>query len=128
MDHLSTIGFKEFICYFVFILIFIFIGPSEPLNLAVKVDASNPRKLLLSWDQPSVFNTMQSYEIIQSIDGGLWEMLVVGGSTNTWNVTANSPGSQYRFRIRARDLNGRGPFTGAKSVISIDGKLLRISS
>ena len=100
-------------------------GPSEPLNFLVRVDPSHPRKLLLSWDEPAIFNSIQAYEIRQTIDGGREENLHVGGITRKLNVTASSPGSKYSFKIRARDLNGFGPFTDVRAVVSIDSKLLR---
>ena len=99
-------------------------GPSEPLNFVVRVDPGNPRKLLLSWNEPAIFNTMLNYEIHQSIDAGPFERSLVGGTTKKLNITANSPGSRYSFKIRARDLNGFGPFANVRSVVSIDGKLL----
>lgn len=89
----------------------------------VKLDFENPRSLLLSWEKPSVSDSIQNYEIQQNVNGGSWETFLVAGTTMKMNILSKHPGSQYNFKIRARDINGLGSFTEINSVTSLDGKL-----
>eukprot|EP00795_Rhopilema_esculentum_P003659 gene3659-14900_t len=96
-------------------------GPSAPLNFLVQINPAWPRQLILSWKEPtSSSDSIRRYEIYQSIEKEAWEKNEVARATMKLNVTSTRPGSEYRFKIRARDAITWGQFTDVLTVISMD--------
>ncbi|XP_075386168.1 fibronectin isoform X1 [Tenrec ecaudatus] len=84
----------------------------------LKVIATTPNSLLLSWDAPAV--TVRYYRITYGETGGTSPVqeFTVPGSKSTATVTGLKPGVDYTITIYA--VTGRGDSPGSSKPVSID--------
>ena len=92
-------------------------GPTN-LTATASVDDRGRHYITLAWGQVEVGNI--TYRIEFSTDGENWELLRDRYLTRTYNHTNLSPGVEYRYRVAARNLRGRGPFSDEASATTGD--------
>ncbi len=93
-----------------------------PRDFKVTLDPSDPRLVNFEWNRPATFNTkIEQYEIYYKT-GVSWEMSKVSGTTSSLRNMKFDPGTNYVFKIRARDINTWGDFTNEISVRTMDGE------
>ncbi len=97
---------------------------SEPRNLRLQTDASGDEQLgetwaTIAWDAPAE-GDVTGYAVQRSVEdvaAGSWRNVgTTNAQTRTLRNSGLAPGTDYLYRVAARDRNGLGPWSAEFSV------------
>ena len=96
-------------------------APSAPLNLTAT--AAGPSAIDVDWDVPASDggSSITSYEVSVSADGGVSWGPPQTTVLTSYQHTSLTAGVTRHYRVRARNVNGFGPWTSAESATTTTG-------
>ena len=95
--------------------------PSPP-SLSARADGA--LTILLSWTKPSGQGfPITGYDLQDSVDGQVWRNSVsIESHSTNWSFDVGEPGATRYFRMRARNTQGLGPWSGAIHGVADKGR------
>jgi hypothetical protein len=88
-------------------------APSVPGNVVAAYDSVG-LDIDVTWDAAS--GTVDNYRIEKSTNGGAYSFLADTGLTLSYSDASVSPGSTYKYRVRAENTTGNSEFVESNSV------------